>query len=174
MKYLKFGTITLLGLLLILATGCTPEQEDPIHLIQEVNASAKAGMQFNFATSLKGSNEVPPVDTRATGMAKVKISEDETYLSYRINVANIEDVLFAHFHMAPAGENGGVVATLFFSDPPAEDPNGVLVKGVITAEDVTGSISGDFDALVNAIRSGNIYINVHSLEVPSGELRGQL
>ncbi|MBT8295655.1 MAG: CHRD domain-containing protein [Gramella sp.] len=174
MKYLKFGTITLLGLLLVLVSGCTPEQENPVDLIQEVNASAKAGMQFNFTTALKGLNEVPPVATRATGLAKVTISKDGTYLSYRINVANIEDVLFAHFHMAPTGENGGVVATLFFSDPPAEDPNGVLVKGIITADDVSGQIEGDFDALVNAIRNGNIYINVHSLAVPSGELRGQL
>ncbi|NNK61375.1 MAG: CHRD domain-containing protein, partial [Flavobacteriaceae bacterium] len=52
--------------------------------------------------------------------------------------------------------------------------NGVLAQGVITAEDVVGALAGDLDALIQAIKDGMIYVNVHTEGIPSGELRGQL
>ena len=174
MKYLKMGLLTLFGLLIFLSTGCTPEHENSYDLIQEVDASVKGELKFNFAAPLKGSNEVPEVDSKATGLAKVKISKDESYLSYKITIANIDDVIASHFHLAPEGSNGPVVAFLFSSSPPVENPNGVLIEGIITEEDLINSLTGDFQALIEAIRSGNIYINVHSTAVPSGEIRGQL
>ncbi|TBW29189.1 CHRD domain-containing protein [Gramella sp. KN1008] len=156
--------------------GCSTDSVDEIEKIQEVDASIKSAVKFNFTTSLKAENEVHPVDSKATGQAIVKISKDETYLEYKLIVANIEDVIMAHFHMAPAGTNGNVVVWLFGKDGPAPagDFNGVLAEGVITEDDVVGPLDGDFQALLDAIRAGNIYVNVHTTEFPGGELRGQL
>ncbi len=131
--------------------------------------------QLNFNASLKGRNEVPAVDSKGAGQVSVKISKDETSLSYKITAANLENVIQAHFHLAPAGSNGGVVA--FLHGPiaqPSGPQNGVLAEGTITAASVIGALAGDFEALVQAIREGNIYVNVHTTANPSGELRGQL
>ncbi|MCM8570121.1 CHRD domain-containing protein [Gramella jeungdoensis] len=173
---MRFSNITKFILLVFILSimGCSTDTELPQDQIQEVDASAKAAVQFNFTTSLKGDNEVPSNDSKATGQAIVKISKDETYLEYKLIVANIDDVLMAHFHMAPAGTNGGFVVWLYGPSEPSGDFNGVLAEGVITEDDVINALDGDFQALIDAIRAGNIYVNVHTTEFPGGELRGQL
>jgi hypothetical protein len=52
--------------------------------------------------------------------------------------------------------------------------NGTLVEGVAMAGDVSGPLAGDLDALVEAMRSGNTYVNVHTVRFRPGEIRGQI
>lgn len=154
--------------------GCSPESTEITSDLQQFDAKVDTHEKYSFTTSLKGVNEVPSNESKASGQAIVKISKDETYLEYKLIVANIEDVRMAHFHMAPAGTNGGIVTWLFGVANPPIDYNGVLAEGIITADDVTGGIEGDFQALIDAIRAGNIYVNVHTSAYPGGEIRGQL
>jgi hypothetical protein len=128
---------------------------------------------------LSGGEEVPPVDTKATGQAMFQLSPDGTELSFRLNVANIENVTQAHIHLAPAGENGGVVAWLYPDAPPQQlipgRTQGTLAKGTITAGDLVGSFAGQgLDALVEAMEAGDTYVNVHTSQFPGGEIRGQI
>ena len=74
-------------------------------------ALAKSG---NFRTHLTGDEEVPAVVTGAQGQATFKLSADGQSITYKLNVANIEDVIQAHIHIAPQGVNGNVVT--FLSD----------------------------------------------------------
>jgi hypothetical protein len=53
--------------------------------------------------------------------------------------------------------------------------DGVLARGTITEADLVGPLAGQpLSALVEAIRSGNAYVNVHTVDHPAGEIRGQL
>ena len=122
---------------------------------------------------------MPPVDTQATGQAIFKISKDGDELHYKLNVANIDNVLMAHIHLAPAGQNGGVVAWLYPDGPPPQllegRTSGILAEGVITSDDLVGSLSGlNLEALLEEIVAGNTYVNVHTQQVPGGEIRGQI
>lgn len=140
---------------------------------------AGVGSDRNFVAHLSGGEEVPPVDTKATGQTKFQLSRDGTELSFRLNVANIENITQAHIHLAPAGQNGGVVAWLFPDAPPPElipgRTQGTLAKGTITADDLVGSLAGlELDALVEAMKTGNTYVNVHTSQFPGGEIRGQI
>ena len=140
---------------------------------------AGAGTNRNFVAHLSGGEEVPPADTKATGQAKFQLSKDGTELSFRVNVANIENVTQAHIHLAPAGANGGVVVWLYPDAPPPElipgRTQGTLAKGTITADDLVGPLAGQgLDALVEAMKAGNTYVNVHTSQVPGGEIRGQI
>ncbi len=129
----------------------------------------------NFAAPLSGDEVVPPVDTDAQGLAKLKLNKAGDELSFKLNVANIENVIGAHIHKAPAGENGGIVVFLFgdpFTDPVTL--NGTLAEGTITASDVSGPIAGDFDALIEAMKKGNTYVQVHTEANVPGEIRGQV
>jgi hypothetical protein len=128
---------------------------------------------------LSGAEEVPAVDTNARGVGVVKVSADGKSLSYKLIVANIENVLQAHIHVAPAGENGPVVAFLYPSGPPPVlipgRSDGVLASGTITAANLVGPLAGEsLDVLVDEIREGNTYVNVHTTQFPGGEIRGQL
>jgi hypothetical protein len=128
---------------------------------------------YNFTAILSGDNEVPPNSSDATGVCVVKIAKDESSISYRLIVSNADSVTASHFHVAPEGVNGSVVA-LLFGGPTTGSQNGILAEGTITATDVIGPLAGDLEALINAIRAENIYVNVHSVAIPGGEIRGQV
>jgi hypothetical protein len=48
--------------------------------------------------------------------------------------------------------------------------NGRLVEGSFTAADVTGV---SYETLVEQMRTGAAYVNVHTTQFPGGEIRGQ-
>lgn len=140
-----------------------------------------------FKTHLTGGEESTPRDTRAQGQATFELSADGTELHYKLNVANIENVIAAHIHLGPEGEDGPVVAFLFGPAPAGGGRfSGVLAEGTITAADLVGPLAGQpLSALVDAMRAGNTYVNVHTDDgvpppntgpgdFPGGEIRGQI
>jgi hypothetical protein len=139
--------------------------------------TAVASDNRNFRTHLSGDEEVPPVQTNAQGQVKFQLNKAGDELSYKLIVANIENVFAAHIHCAPAGLNGPIGVTLFGPVAPGGGRvNGILAQGDITAPDA-GNACGwtDLDAVVAAMQSGNAYVNVHTNPgVPSGEIRGQI
>ena len=136
----------------------------------------------NFVVQLSGAAERPtPVETNARGVAIFHLSKDGTELSYKLIVANIEDVTQAHIHCGSEDVAGPVVAFLFHLVPTGVTVNGVLAEGTITADDVIARAPSpecptgvaDFEELLALIRSGDAYVNVHTLANPGGEIRGQ-
>jgi hypothetical protein len=143
---------------------------------------ASPAVPSNFIAPLNGGEEVPPVNTNARGATTFKLSRDGTELSYRLIVANIPNVTQAHIHCGAAGANGPVVVFLFGFDPAGVTVNGVLAEGTITAANVIprpdsevcpGGVA-NFDELLAKMRSGNAYVNVHTIDWPGGEIRGQI
>ncbi|HUG08292.1 MAG TPA: CHRD domain-containing protein [Acidimicrobiia bacterium] len=133
----------------------------------------------NYRTHLTGAEEVPAVETRAQGQAIFKLSSDGTELHYKLIVANIVDVTQAHIHLGAAGVNGPVVAFLYPDGPPPllieGRFQGVLAEGVITADNLLGPLAGEqLSALIDAIEAGETYVNVHTVQNPGGEIRGQI
>jgi hypothetical protein len=137
------------------------------------NASIEMRSAYSFTSVLSGANEVPPNESDAHGVIILKISSDETSIDYKLIASNIDSVWGAHLHLAAEGESGPVVAGLY-SGPVTGKQNGVLSQGTITAANVVGPLAGDLEALIDTLRSGYIYANVHTNAIPSGEIRGQL
>jgi hypothetical protein len=138
-----------------------------------------AAQNRNYRTHLSGGEEVPAVATRAQGQAIFQLSKDGLGLRYKLIVANIENVTMAHIHLAPAGQNGPVVAWLYPSAPPPVliegRFSGVLAEGTLTAGSLVGLLAGqDLSALIEEIENGNAYVNVHTTQYPAGEVRGQI
>jgi CHRD domain len=132
-----------------------------------------------FTASLTGSKGVPPIKTPATGVAKFTLSAGGKSLNYVLMVRNIHSVIGAHIHSGNGQQNGPVVLILFgnptMTGPPTGAVNGVLSKGTSTASDFKGPLAGkQLSDLVNLIKSGNAYVNVHTTQNPKGEIRGQI
>jgi hypothetical protein len=140
----------------------------------------------NFVAPLTGDEEVPARDTRAVGVAKFKLREDGAALQFKVNVANINNVVAAHIHCGAVGVNGPVGVTLFGGPPAAGAVDGTLAEGTVTAPD-PGNACGwaDLAAVLAAIESGATYVNVHTNDgvppantgpgdFPGGEIRGQI
>ena len=94
-------------------------------------------------------------------------------VSQTVVIARAQNVVAAHIHCAPEGVNGPVGVTLFLGAPVSMA--GVLTRGPILAVDA-GNLCGwlDLDDLIDAMESGDTYVNVHTLQNVGGEIRGQL
>jgi lectin family protein/CHRD domain-containing protein len=140
----------------------------------------------NFRAQLNGSQEVPQRETQASGEAAFQI-RDETLIDFSLAVVNIENIVAAHIHCAPAGEIGSVGVTLY--SPVA--PGGGAVDAFSTAGTImepdanNGCGWADMATITKALRSGNAYVNVRTDDgedppdtgagdFPNGEIRGQI
>jgi hypothetical protein len=164
----------LLAVGVVAACSETPPVE-PERLVVPVFATVSDNME----THLIGDEEVPPNGSRAQGQAIFQLNEDGTELSYRLNVANIENVTQSHIHRGAAGVAGGIVVWLYPSAPPSQlipgRSQGTLATGVITDASVIGSLAGQgLAGLLAELRAGNTYVNVHTTQFPPGEIRGQI
>lgn len=179
------------------AAGCTDQVRTPTHpeaitvpvrfesapgsVAGPVGAEAAlhADAPHSFTAHASGSEEVPPNGSNAQGQAIFSVSEDGTEIHYRLIVANIENVSQAHIHLAPAGQNGGVVVWLYPSGPPAQlipgRTDGILAEGVITDASLVGPLAGStLNDLLVQMQAENTYVNVHTTQFPGGEVRGQI
>ncbi len=128
----------------------------------------------NFVAHLDGDEETPPNDSRAQGQAIFHVDDDGSSATFTLIVANIENVIASHIHLAPAGTPGPIVVPLF-SGAPSGRFDGILAQGTFTAANFTGPLAGHaFGDLIDAIVSGNAYVNVHTTAHPPGEIRGQI
>ena len=133
--------------------------------------TAYAGMKRNFVAPLSGGQEVPPVQTMTRGNAVFQLSKDGTELSYKLIVANIEDVFAAHIHDGGQGVNGPVIVGLYTSGQIEGRFSGILAQGVISEQSLGEEA---FANLLEKIMTGGAYVNVHTIENPAGEIRGQI
>jgi hypothetical protein len=171
------------------AAGCAdrgPTQPEVLLAPAFSHAEGEAhGAEGHFKAHLTGAEEAPnAVDTRAQGQVKFRLSKDGESLHYRLIVANIQNVTQAHIHLGQPGAAGGIVVWLYPQCPkPATcstslipgRSQGPLAEGTITLADLRGALNtASFSELIDNIRNGNAYANVHTSQNPPGEIRGQL
>jgi CHRD domain len=159
-----------------------------------IGTVAVAGGGKNVDAELTGYQEVPAISTSGNGTFKARIDRSGEEISYRLSYADLEaDVTQAHIHMGQRAVNGAIVVFLcsnIGTGPPGTQacpgPREGTVEGTITPDDVLditgatpppggqGIAAGEFDELVDAIKAGVTYANVHSEQWPAGEVRGQI
>jgi hypothetical protein len=129
-----------------------------------------------YEAPLSGQNEVPPVQSNATGLAELTAPFNDT-VKYRVNITGIFNPTAAHIHVAQAGQNGEIVADLFNTPTSKDDdtPTGIIFRGNFTNSSLKGPMQGKtLEDLASAMDSGQIYVNIHTMAHPDGEIRGQI
>jgi hypothetical protein len=120
---------------------------------------------------------VPPKSTAATGTVTFEPTPGEMTLSYKVTLNSIDKVTMAHIHKGKAGENGPIVVTLFNSPSPTGKLNGntTLAQGNIREDNLEGLLAGKrIPDLIKMIKDNDAYVNVHTVQNPNGEIRGQI
>jgi len=142
-----------------------------VSMVDQIHAA-----KYPYKAQLSGQDEVPAVETSATGEAEFTLPANDT-MKYRVNVTGISNASAAHIHMGKAGENGDVIVDLL-NAPESKDKDtayGMIFRGNITDSILTGPMKGKtLDDLAAAIESGDTYVNVHTAAHQDGEIRGQL
>jgi CHRD domain len=124
-------------------------------------AALALGTGLAYATETKveltGSQEVPAVQTPATGRGTISVSDDKS-VKGTVTTQDIAGIA-AHIHHAPPGKNGPVIIPLEKSSANTWSvPEGAKLT----------------DDQYAAYRSGELYVNVHSAKHKDGEIRGQI
>jgi hypothetical protein len=92
-----------------------------------------------------------------------------------LSVNDIKNVTAAHLHKGKPGSEGPVIAPLYLGPKHSGEFTGLLAEGTITAKDLRGPLAGKrLDDLISLIRSGDVYVNVHTDQHPAGEISGTL
>lgn len=148
---------------LLLLAACAPAYNDDVdddgvavssYSSEDAMMSEDEEEQY-FSAELDGDQEVPAVDTEATGSGSFELMEDG--LHYTIEVEGLSGpVTAAHFHAGEEGVAGDVVQPITFTNDRAE---GVWALSDEQRED---------------LEDGMFYVNVHTAEYPNGEIRGQV
>lgn len=168
----KIPVLSLLVFLIVLATAGV--------------VSARSAQHFEAHLTADG--EPYPVDSQGVGQAVFRVAENGQTVHYRVLVANIENVHMAHIHYLPEGSASGPVSVWLYPErPPAQlipgTSNGVLMFGTITQEDLDAlkPASGidtrpiqTMAQLLAAMENGQTYVNVHTIQYPTGEIRGPI
>jgi len=116
-----------------------------------------------FGAVLTPSQETPPVTSNGFGNATVTLDPTHTSITVNVTVSGLTTAITAaHIHKGAFGDPGNVVLSF---DAPNNFANGRLSK-TFTIDQQLGN---DIDA-----NPGNYYVNVHTMQNPGGEARGQL
>jgi hypothetical protein len=150
-------------------------------------AAVNAG---DIKARLDGYEEIPmTISTDGSGEFKGKLNRDKTAIDYTLTYQDLSShVLQAHIHFGRRATAGQIVLYLCTNltpplgvpVPPA-CPDSGTVTGTLTAANVIPRANQGIDAgaagfaeILDAIREGAAYVNVHTETFPSGEIRNQV
>jgi hypothetical protein len=136
--------------------------------------------------TLSGYQEATPagVATDATGTFSATIDDASQTITFEETYSGLSTpATQSHIHFGNRFDSGGVSAFLCGGSTKPPCPAGTTtpadITGTITPADVIGPANqgidpGDWQKLVDAMRAGITYANVHSTKFPAGEIRAQI
>jgi hypothetical protein len=121
-------------------------------------AAAKSAAKLSFVTVLNGGQVVPPSTSNAMGVGFLTFENATKRLCYSISYSGLEGhETEAHLHGGSSGESNAVLYDLV----PLQSPKLGCVGPLKAVEE-------------KLLRSGRLYINIHTDVWVAGELRGQV
>lgn len=165
---MKYGSVAFVVCALIALPAMADEDHD------------RAG--DNLRAHLRAIKEVPSIATNASGEFKAQIAKDESSISFELSFENLSaNLAAAHIHIGQFFANGGVSAFLCGGggQPACPAATSGTITGTITAANVVGPAAqgiaaGNLAALIEEIRDGVTYANMHNASFPAGESRGRV
>ena len=129
-----------------------------------------------FGALLTGKEELPNVVTSARATAELRVQDDGS-LGFELRAPGpIQNATASHIHLGARGQNGPVVAFLFENPLATNFANGDLIsKGSLRDSNIIArpGFAPSVSNLIQRLRQGRAYVNLHTLAHPAGEIRGQ-
>jgi CHRD domain len=162
---ITFSVVSVFAAVLLVATTVT--------VLNLASVQGQQGVQ-SFSAALSGSAN----KSNSTGTAKFLVNENNSQISYWINVTGIKKINQAHVHNGTTGQDGDIVVSLLSNSKPANGnatPPKIGFNGNITKGDLRGPMQGkDISDLITLMGNGSAYVNIHTDKYPKGAIRGQI
>ncbi|MGA8563920.1 MAG: CHRD domain-containing protein [Nitrososphaeraceae archaeon] len=162
---ITFSVVSVFAAVLLVATTVT--------VLNLASVQGQQGVQ-SFSAALSGSAN----KSNSTGTAKFLVNEDNSQISYWINVTGIKKINQAHVHNGTTGQDGDIVVSLLFDSKSAKGnatPSKIGFNGNITKGDLRGPMQGkDISDLITLMGNGSAYVNIHTDKYPKGAIRGEI
>jgi hypothetical protein len=150
-------------------------------LVAVLGVVMPAAAQEIHTASLNALQEIPLCFSLGSGTFTATILDENT-INFELTYQGLPPtVLFAHIHFGTQTQAGGISTFLCGggTKPTPCPPSAGTVTGTIVAADIGGPTNqgiavGEFSELLLALRLGLTYVNVHSNNCPSGDIRGQI
>ena len=139
-----------------------PDVPPGTHVVREVLQDGWTQTEPSMFTTwgMNGWQEVPPVQTDASGWFRFNLNEVTNEVSFSGDWWDLQGTATAvHIHQAAEGENGPVVLDLG------------LIAGLNPI--ITGTFNLD-PVLMHDLMNGGLYVNLHTTAFPDGEIRQQI
>jgi hypothetical protein len=146
--------------------------------------------ELHFTAKLNGAAQLPePTNSKATGELNLTVQDGGKKISFTLTVTDLQNAATAELHLGSPTINGPVIFKLFPAHGATAKKgafSGVLVEGTLTAAEMLGPMAGSpLSDLVDELRAGNAYVNIHTndgMDPPEsgpgdyrkGEIRGQI
>ncbi len=139
-------------------------------------AAAAQAQVIQMHAILSGANETPApgVLTGAFAHAIVTVNMDTKTVAWNIDVWNMPSgTNNAHFHVGGPGLAGPTVVNIPFPPNISNDYN---LSGTATTASTLRPDQGirSWDDFLQSLLGGQVYLNIHSVNFPGGEIRGQV
>ena len=133
-------------------------------------AAVPASAVTVYTASLSGANESPATSSTGTGSATITLLDDMNTLNLSLTFSGLTGpATMAHIHCCVA-PGGNAAVSLPFTAFPA------LASGTYTHSfdlSAAGVLTGITEpAFLAGLQSGLTYVNIHTAQFPSGEIRG--
>ena len=162
---ITFSVVSVFAAVLLVATTVT--------VLNLASVQGQQGVQ-SFTATLSGSAN----KSNSTGTAKFLVNENNSQISYWINVTGIRNINQAHIHNGTTGQDGDIVVSLLSNSKSAKGnatPPKIGFNGNITKGDLRGPMQGkDISDLITLMGNGSAYVNIHTDKYPKGAIRGQI
>ena len=162
---ITFSVVSVFAAVLLVATTVT--------VLNLASVQGQQGVQ-SFSAALSGSAN----KSNSTGTAKFLVNENNSQISYWINVTGIKKINQAHVHNGTTGQDGDIVVSLLSNSKSAKGnatPPKIGFNGNITKGDLRGPMQGkDISDLITLMGNGSAYVNIHTDKFPKGAIRGQI
>lgn len=162
---ITFSLVSVFAAVLLVATTVT--------VLNLASVQGQQGVQ-SFSAALSGSAN----KSNSTGTAKFLVNENNSQISYWINVTGIKKINQAHVHNGTTGQDGDIVVSLLSNSKSAKGnatPPKIGFNGNITKGDLRGPMQGkDISDLITLMGNGSAYVNIHTDKYPKGAIRGQI
>jgi hypothetical protein len=144
--------------------------------------AAAADDDTRFRAALVGTQEVPAIFAAGSAIFEARVLDNDTRIEFQLTYEHLTaPPLVAHVHFGQRGVAGNVSFFLCGGGGKPSCPastsgtvTGTVVAANVVGPAVQGIAPGNLAAILQMIRAGLGYANMHTPLYPGGEIRGQI